>query len=464
MQAKNLCFYLSDHGFGHIARNIPLIVEAVRRTNGFVYVVCGERHLEFAKANLLEMLTPEQSSRIRYRAEHTDIGLILQHGTLLVDTAALTDACAQYLAELPERAKQEADWLRQHDVAAALCDMPLWSISACERAGVPLLYVGNFTWTELYREFLPEHIWKAYAAEYRKIRHGMLYALHNPEMLEFLPRAELSETSLVARPFHPDEIQAIRARHTCPVVFVALGMSAQFTQPVSVEGVHPTDAYAQEHENGQLGKTEMWYVLDAGREARLVYGLKQNCTKAEMRRAIADGTVMKYLQKVPIHKDDLFFIQAGTVHAIGAGALVAEIQENSNLTYRLYDYDRVGKDGKKRELHIDKALDVANLKSSAEPKQPLRVLKYRQGIASELLTRCKYFEVYRMIVNTERRQKVHYRADEIAFRVLLCVNGCGTISYEGGNLPFYKGDCIFVPADSEVLTIHGQAQFLDVRG
>ena len=95
--------------------------------------------------------------------------------------------------------------------------------------------------------------------------------------------------------------------------------------------VHPTDEYAQENENGQLGKTEMWYVLDAGREAKLVYGLKQNCTKAEMRRAIADGTVMKYLQKVPIHKDDLFFIQAGTVHAIGAGALVAEIQENSNL-------------------------------------------------------------------------------------------------------------------------------------
>ena len=227
--------------------------------------------------------------------------------------------------------------------------------------------------------------------------------------------------------------------------------------------VHPDNDYARHVEN-EFGKTEMWYVLDAGREAKLVYGLKQNCTKAEMRRAIADGTVMKYLQKVPIHKDDLFFIQAGTVHAIGAGALVAEIQENSNLTYRLYDYDRVGKDGKKRELHIDKALDVANLKSSAEPKQPLRVLKYRQGIASELLTRCKYFEVYRMIVNTERRQKVHYRADEIAFRVLLCVNGCGTISYEGGNLPFYKGDCIFVPADSEMLTIHGQAQFLDVRG
>ena len=208
----------------------------------------------------------------------------------------------------------------------------------------------------------------------------------------------------------------------------------------------------------------MWYVLDASKNAKLVYGLKRERTEQQMRDAIAKGTLMKDLQWVPVKKDDLLFIEAGTIHAIGAGALVAEIQENSNLTYRLYDYDRVGKDGKKRELHIDKALDVANLKSSAEPKQPLRVLKYRQGIASELLTRCKYFEVYRMIVNTERRQKVHYRADEIAFRVLLCVNGCGTISYEGGNLPFYKGDCIFVPADSEVLTIHGQAQFLDVRG
>lgn len=228
--------------------------------------------------------------------------------------------------------------------------------------------------------------------------------------------------------------------------------------------VHPTDEYAREHEKGQLGKTEMWYVLDAGRDAKLVYGLKRDSSEAEMRKAIANGTLMNYLQQVPVRKDDLFFIEAGTIHAIGAGTLVAEIQENSNLTYRMYDYDRTRKDGKKRELHIDKALKVAKLKSSTEPRQPLRVLRYRQGVALELLTRCKYFEVYRMLINTERRQKVHYRADEIAFRVLLCVNGCGTISYEDGSMEFYKGDCIFVPADSEVLTISGQAQFLDVRG
>lgn len=228
--------------------------------------------------------------------------------------------------------------------------------------------------------------------------------------------------------------------------------------------VHPSDEYARKHENGQLGKTEMWYVLDAGKTAKLMYGLKRDSSKAEIQKAVANGTVMNYLQQIPVQKNDLFFIEAGTIHAIGAGTLVAEIQENSNLTYRLYDYDRTGKDGRKRELHIDKALEVANLKSSTEPRQPLRVLKYRQGVASELLTRCKYFEVYRMLVNTERRQKVHYRADEIAFRVLLCVNGCGMISCEDGKIEFYKGDCIFIPADSEILTISGQAQFLDVRG
>ena len=228
--------------------------------------------------------------------------------------------------------------------------------------------------------------------------------------------------------------------------------------------VHPPDDYARKNENGQNGKTEMWYVLDASRDAKLVYGLNRDCTEAELRGAIRNGTLSKYLQTVPVRKDDLFFIEAGTIHAIGAGCLIAEIQENSNLTYRLYDYDRVDKDGRRRRLHVDKAMKVANLKSSAEPRQPLRVLKYRQGVAFELLCRCKYFEVYRMLVNTERRQIVHYRADEVSFRVLLCVNGCGFISYEGGSITFYKGDCIFVPADSEVIRIHGQAQFLDIRG
>lgn len=228
--------------------------------------------------------------------------------------------------------------------------------------------------------------------------------------------------------------------------------------------VHPTDEYAVKNESGQLGKTEMWYVLDASKDASLIYGLHTTTEKAVFREAIEQGTVERYLQKVPVKKDDVFFIEAGTVHAIGAGALIAEIQENSNLTYRLYDYDRVDKNGNKRQLHVDKALDVANLTGMAEPKQPLRVLKYHAGVASEQLCRCKYFEVYRMIVNTERKQVVHYQSDSVSFRVLLCVNGCGMVRFEGEALDIYKGDCLFVPANSVKITLHGSMQFLDVRG
>lgn len=230
--------------------------------------------------------------------------------------------------------------------------------------------------------------------------------------------------------------------------------------------VHPTDEYAQKHEHGQQGKTEMWYVLDAAKDTKLIYGLHHSVDKETLRRSIQNGTVERYLQKVPIQKDDLFFIEAGTIHAIGAGALIVEIQESSNLTYRLFDYDRVDKNGEKRELHIEKALDVANLNAIAVPRQPLRVLKYRCGCASEFLCRCKYFEVYRMLVNTERnRQLVGYQADDASFRVLLCTDGCGSVYFgENESLGFFKGDCIFVPADSVRLRLHGNAQFLDVRG
>lgn len=230
--------------------------------------------------------------------------------------------------------------------------------------------------------------------------------------------------------------------------------------------VHPGDEYARIHENGQLGKTEMWYVLDAGKDAHLIYGLYRDTEKETLRKAIENGTIEKYLQKVKIHKDDLFYIEAGTIHAIGAGALVAEIQESSNLTYRMYDYDRIDKNGKKRELHVDKALEVANLKGNSQPVQPMRVLKYRKGCASELLCRCKYFEVHRLLVNTERcRSLVDYCADDTSFRVLLCIRGCGLILLEDGTVVnFFKGDCIFFPAGSQTVKIHGEAQFLDVRG
>ncbi|MED9970011.1 MAG: type I phosphomannose isomerase catalytic subunit [Ruminococcus sp.] len=227
--------------------------------------------------------------------------------------------------------------------------------------------------------------------------------------------------------------------------------------------VHPDDEYAKDHENGQLGKTEMWYVLDALPDAKLVYGLHHKADRDKIRTAIENGKLENYLQKVSIKKDDVFYIEAGTIHAIGAGALIAEIQENSNLTYRLYDYERVDKNGKKRPLHVDKALEVANLYSSASPRQPMRVLKYQPGWASELLCRCKYFQVERIMLNTETNQNmVTMQVGSTSFNVLLCVGGCGVIFYGDEARPFFKGDCIFVPADSVEMHIHGKASLLKV--
>lgn len=229
--------------------------------------------------------------------------------------------------------------------------------------------------------------------------------------------------------------------------------------------VHPNDDYAFTHENRQLGKSEMWYVLDVEPGAELIYGLQHSMDKTSLRQSIQDGSIKKYVQRILVQRDDVFYVEAGTIHAIGAGVLIAEIQENSDLTYRLYDYHRKDQNGKERELHIEKALDVADLHRRDKPRQSLRLLRYWQGYASELLCRCQYFEVHRMLLNTERCHKlVRYRADKLSFRVLLCIQGCGTLQMAGGkSLLFFKGDCIFFPANSIEVHLHGQAQFLDVR-
>ena len=227
--------------------------------------------------------------------------------------------------------------------------------------------------------------------------------------------------------------------------------------------VHPNDEYAMKYENGSLGKTEMWYVVDAAKDASLIYGFHHDMDRAVLKKSLEEGSVQKYLQKIRIHKDDVFFIFSVTVHAIGKGALIAEIQESSNLTYRLFDYDRVDREGRRRELHIRKALDVINLKGSQEPRQPMRVLRYRKGTASELLCRCKYFQTERMLVNTEcYREMADYQTGENSFQVLLCIGGCGTLTGRE-SIHFIKGDCIFIPANSIPLKIHGKAEFLKIE-
>lgn len=267
---------------------------------------------------------------------------------------------------------------------------------------------------------------------------------------------------------HPGNIGGVRTdRGQIPILVKFIDAS----RDLSVQ-VHPDDQYARQKENGSLGKTELWYVADASKDASLIYGFNRDVTKEELRKALGDGTVLKLLQKVPVHKNDVFFVTPGTVHAICSGSLVVEIQESSNLTYRMFDYHRVDKNGRERELHIDKALDVANLHGSSTPRQPMRVLRYKPGYASEFLGRCRYFSVERVSVNTQRvRDLAAYHTDETSFQVLVCIDGCGTLFFhaDGENadgekfLRFFRGDTIFVPAASVDIRIHGCAQLLAVN-
>ena len=233
-------------------------------------------------------------------------------------------------------------------------------------------------------------------------------------------------------------------------------------QNLSVQ-VHPDDSYARIHENGSPGKTEMWYVLDAAPGAHLIYGFNRDMDEKILLHSLRQGNIEKYLQKVPVQKDDVFYIEAGTVHAIGAGVLLAEVQESSNLTYRLYDYDRVDRHGSKRALHVEKAMEVLNYKSSENPRQPMRVLRYQPGCASELLCRCKYFQVERMLINTSPAHAApECTTAEHSFQILLCLEGEGEILCDNKKLPFKKGSCIFVPADSVPLQLTGKAQLLKI--
>lgn len=254
---------------------------------------------------------------------------------------------------------------------------------------------------------------------------------------------------------HP--LQTMKGKPELPVLIKLIDAR----QNMSVQ-VHPDDEYALQHENS-LGKTEMWYVLAAQEGASLVFGFNQDVTAERIRKALADGTIENYLNRVPVQKNDVFYVEAGTLHAVGGGVILAEIQESSDLTYRLYDYDRTDREGKPRELHVEKALQVMNRKSSALPRQPMRVLRYRKGCAGELLLRCKYFQVERLLLNTDiHRLAVEYKTGSNSFQALLCTEGSGTLSGEGFLLEFNKGDCIFIPADSIPLKLHGQAQILKV--
>lgn len=203
--------------------------------------------------------------------------------------------------------------------------------------------------------------------------------------------------------------------------------------------VHPNDEYALKNENS-FGKTEMWYVLEAEEGSGLYVGLKEDSSREEIEEALKNGTILSKLNFFPVKKGEVYFIQSGTIHAIGKGVTVIEIQQNSNLTYRLYDYNRLGKDGKPRELQIEKALNVINYHKYS----PVH-------FDNDIIGTCKYF--------TSRYQKVDHtielEASSTSFLSLTFLDGEGMIN----DLPYKKFDTFFLPSTKKA-TIKGTGSYI----
>ena len=220
--------------------------------------------------------------------------------------------------------------------------------------------------------------------------------------------------------------------------------------------VHPDDAYAQKHENGGLGKTEMWYILDAKPGARLVYGFKQDMTRERFRQAIKQGTLDTILNYVDVKAGDCFFIKSGTVHALLEGLLVAEIQQNSDTTYRVFDYNRCDAAGMQRQLHIEPSIAVATLSSSRGSEHVCPVRIDAGDNLCERLASCRYFETERWQVS----YSAQFETDEQSFVMLLFYEGSGTIRFSGGCVGFSAGDSFVVPAYLGAYQIAGKCGFL----
>lgn len=219
--------------------------------------------------------------------------------------------------------------------------------------------------------------------------------------------------------------------------------------------VHPSNEYALKVE-GEYGKTEMWYIVDCNEGAELLYGFKREITKEEFSQRIEDNTLLEVANNVPVHKGDVFFIESGTLHAIGKGILIAEIQQNSNTTYRVYDYGRVGNDGRPRELHVEKALDVTE---RIPPKYPTTAQgqpeKVKGGVKT-LLRTCEYFNVNKLEIDGA----MTLCADEKSFKSLLFLDGNAEIKSTDGVQSAAKGDSFFVSAGSGEFTVSGKCEVI----
>ena len=218
--------------------------------------------------------------------------------------------------------------------------------------------------------------------------------------------------------------------------------------------VHPSDEYALANE-GEFGKTEMWYVVECDKGSGVYCGFKEPIDKATLNKALREGKITDYLNFIEVNKGDCLFIPSGTVHAICGGLLICEVQQNSSLTYRLFDYNRTDKDGNSRELHIDKALEVTD--TSKVVKVNENTVKVDDSI--NRLAECKYFTVEELSVKDEYA----FDVDGESFVSLTVVEGKGAVMANGSCINLDLGDTVFIPAGVGKVDLYGDVKCIKVN-
>lgn len=227
-------------------------------------------------------------------------------------------------------------------------------------------------------------------------------------------------------------------------------------QALSIQ-IHPDDEYALENE-GEYGKNEMWYVVDCEPGAYLYCGLSRDVSREELEDRIANNTITEVLNKIDVKKGNVVMVKAGTIHAIGAGIIICEIQQNSNSTYRMYDYDRRDKFGNPRELHVSKAMDVVDTHMYVKDNNSEVFIEENEHYKLERLVQCKYFECFKY----DMRDEVKIPVDESSFISVVFIEGKGTIQCDDSDkiIQFKAGESFFVRAGKRSIIVKGSGAFI----
>lgn len=263
------------------------------------------------------------------------------------------------------------------------------------------------------------------------------------------PYQNLPLTDLIAK--FPQEILGKKVFAQFGNQFPLLFKFLDASQDLSIQ-VHPNDELAQKRHNC-FGKTEMWYIIQAEENARNIIGFKQNSSAAEYLEKLEGKDLLNILSEEKVQKGDVFFLETGIVHAIGAGIVLAEIQQTSDITYRIYDWDRVDDKGNARELHLDLAMDAINYAQT----NTRRAYTQTENTENQIV-QSNYFSVNYIPLNGQLA--LEHNGD--SFRVYMCTDGSFSVIYQGESYSFQKGNTILLPAVLNDYVLEGKAELLEI--